>query len=305
MEDRTGLMINFEIGRVYAGWFDVVFRYNNKDVSIRASDAWDYDSPKYFLQMLSECYRADRCSKFAVFDEEPGTYYVCLLKDTKVTLTVFYSTLTHDELTIDFERELSAKEIMKCVNAGKDKIILQEEIDLDYFIHTVIRAFEEYELAERNVWYEENWMDFPMVEFEKLKSDFAYQLREKSVIKGIEKINRNIDMMEEKEQYIYKTEQKDFNLNCILNHYMFLENNEKTIMESADVSLEVLLYCKYYWFTRYIELYTEKYGEDVGMAEQQYKLLEELDQRLSDSIDWDIIKMLEEHNGSLLSDDKA
>lgn len=237
---------------------------------------------------------ADRCSSFAVFDEEPGTYYVCLLKDTKVTLTVFYSALTHDELTMDFERELSVKEIMKCVNAGEDNIILQEEIDLDYFIHTVIRAFEEYEIAERKVWYEKNWMDFPAIEFETLKNDFTYHLRKKSVIKGIEKINRNIDRLMEKAQYIYKMEQKDFELNQILNHYIFMENNEKTIMKSADVSLEVLLYCKYYWFARYMELYTEKNGEDAGMAGQQYKLLEELDQRVSDSIDWNIIRMLEE-----------
>lgn len=42
-------LINFEIQRIYAGWYDVLFKTNKEKVVVTASDAWGNDSPKLFL----------------------------------------------------------------------------------------------------------------------------------------------------------------------------------------------------------------------------------------------------------------
>lgn len=33
-------LINFEIQRIYAGWFDVLFKTSKEEVVVTASDAW-------------------------------------------------------------------------------------------------------------------------------------------------------------------------------------------------------------------------------------------------------------------------
>ena len=35
-------LVNFEIERIYAGWFNVCFWMKEKDVHITASDAWEF-----------------------------------------------------------------------------------------------------------------------------------------------------------------------------------------------------------------------------------------------------------------------
>ena len=52
-------LINFEIQRIYAGWFDVLFKTNKGEVIVTASDVWGNDSPKLFLQILGEL--VDNC----------------------------------------------------------------------------------------------------------------------------------------------------------------------------------------------------------------------------------------------------
>ena len=40
----------------------------------------------------------------------------------------------------------------------------------------------------------------------------------------------------------------------------------------------------------------ELFGLDASVEQQQYKILEELDQRINGDVDWNIIKLIEENN---------
>ena len=73
-------LINFEIQRIYAGWFDVLFKTNKEEVVVTASDAWGNDSPKLFLQILYELVDTHQYSKYVIWDEEPGVYIIFLIK---------------------------------------------------------------------------------------------------------------------------------------------------------------------------------------------------------------------------------
>ena len=43
----------------------------------------------------------------------------------------------------------------------------------------------------------------------------------------------------------------------------------------------------------YKNRYNELYGKDVGIDQQQYKIIEEMTQRIND-VDWSFIQMIEE-----------
>ena len=49
----------------------------------------------------------------------------------------------------------------------------------------------------------------------------------------------------------------------------------------------------YYWSSRYIDKNEQLYGEDKGAEQQRYKILEDMDQRLS-NIDWEFVQRLYE-----------
>ena len=55
----------------------------------------------------------------------------------------------------------------------------------------------------------------------------------------------------------------------------------------------MILYSKYYWCTQYKNRFNELYGKDVGIDQQQYKIIEEMTQRIND-VDWSFIQMIEE-----------
>ena len=79
----------------------------------------------------------------------------------------------------------------------------------------------------------------------------------------------------------------------LLNYWYFFDEKEKEIQELLGVSLESILYSKYYWCTQYKNRYNELYGKDVGIDQQQYKIIEEMTQRIND-VDWSFIQMIEE-----------
>ena len=58
------MLINFEIQRIYAGWFDVLFKTNKEEVVVTASDAWGNDSPKLFLQGVRRRIKANGYEKW-------------------------------------------------------------------------------------------------------------------------------------------------------------------------------------------------------------------------------------------------
>lgn len=107
-------------------------------------------------------------------------------------------------------------------------------------------------------------------------------------------LKENMEELLVKTRYIYRKQYNDIELNRLLNYWCFFEEKEMVIQELTNESLEVILYSKYYWCSRFKEKYIKLYGIDVGMDQQQYKIIEELDQRLNNGIDWKIIQVLEE-----------
>lgn len=104
----------------------------------------------------------------------------------------------------------------------------------------------------------------------------------------------NIEELFVKTHYTYRNKHDDIELNRLLNYWCFFEEKEMIMREITKESLEVILYSKYYWCSRYKEKYIKIYGTDAGIEQQQYRILEELDQRLENGIDWSVIQDLEE-----------
>ena len=93
----------------------------------------------------------------------------------------------------------------------------------------------------------------------------------------MEILKENIDELLMKTKYITKNQYKDIKLNTFLNYWIFFDS-------------------KYYWCSKYKDRYTALYGQDVGIEQQQYKIIEEIEQRITDDINWNFIKLLEENN---------
>ncbi len=142
-------------------------------------------------------------------------------------------------------------------------------------------------------------------------------------------LKENIDELLMKTKYITKNQYKDIKLNTFLNYWIFFDKKETNetprsklrgisprltsfvisllrckhrgmyppgIQELTNESLEVILYSKYYWCSKYKDRYTALYGQDVGIEQQQYKIIEEIEQRITDDINWNFIQLLEENN---------
>lgn len=109
----------------------------------------------------------------------------------------------------------------------------------------------------------------------------------------MEIIKNKVEEIIVKAGYAYKEEYSDKQLNTLLNYWYFFDEKEKEIQELLRVSLEMILYSKYYWCTQYKNRFNELYGKDVGIDQQQYKIIEEMTQRIND-VDWSFIQMIEE-----------
>lgn len=93
-------------------------------------------------------------------------------------------------------------------------------------------------------------------------------------------------------EYTYKEEHSDKQLNALLNYWHFFDDKEMEIQKSLGVSIETILYSKYYWCTQYKNSFNEQYGKDAGIDQQQYKIIEEISQR-TNNVDWNLIQIIE------------
>lgn len=153
--------VNFEILGIHAGWFDVKFVSNDKQVEISASDAWGNDSPLYFLKMVLRMLSNEIESGYVVFDEEPGTYIVCLETSDDVKLSVLFSNLDDDEWkVIELYGELSRQEIENVIT-DTEELFVTSGFEIESFARTILRGFEEWKSDLKIREYEENWMEFP------------------------------------------------------------------------------------------------------------------------------------------------
>lgn len=98
--------------------------------------------------------------------------------------------------------------------------------------------------------------------------------------------------------YICKKKYSDGRLNSLLNCWIFFEEKEKEIQKLSGESLDIILYSKYYWCMQYKNRFNELYGKDVGIDQQQYKIIEEMTQRIED-VNWNFIQMMKEEKYDL------
>lgn len=106
-------------------------------------------------------------------------------------------------------------------------------------------------------------------------------------------IKNNIEELLFETNYTVREMYSDKSMNSFYNYWCLFDERELEIQELSEVPLEIILYSKYYWCTQYKNRFNELYGKDVGIDQQQYKIIEEMNQRIND-IDWEMIQMIEE-----------
>lgn len=157
--------LNFEITGIYLGWFDIKFITKERQVEISVSNAWENDSPKYFLKMIFGFLINESTDGYVVFDDEPGIYVVCLEKTKDYKLSILHSKSDNAKWTkAGLYGELKQKDV-EALMPGIEELFSVEGFSLKTFARTVLRSFEEYSLPEHRRNYEVNWMEFPEEEF--------------------------------------------------------------------------------------------------------------------------------------------
>lgn len=97
-------------------------------------------------------------------------------------------------------------------------------------------------------------------------------------------------------KYQRKTKYEDTALNDFYNCWYFFEEKETEIQNIEKESVDSILYKKYYWFTKFKERYEQLYGFDAGIEQQQYKIIEELQVRMNENLDWNTIRLMEKES---------
>ena len=90
------------------------------------------------------------------------------------------------------------------------------------------------------------------------------------------RIVTDIRPLMEKMEYNCIFYDKDEQLNFMFNCYRFLEMQALASHET----LETILYSKYYWYDKYKNRYQKLYGKDAGVEQQQFMLLEEIEDKI-------------------------
>lgn len=108
----------------------------------------------------------------------------------------------------------------------------------------------------------------------------------------MEIIKSNIEEMMKEMNYVYEEEYSDNWLNNIYNYCQFMDKYENKIIVEEKASLEIILYSKYYWFSRFVDRYREIYGVNGGIEQEQFKIVEEIDHRVED-VDWEFVEKLD------------
>ena len=92
----------------------------------------------------------------------------------------------------------------------------------------------------------------------------------------------------------------DATLNLYAQFCRLLEDREEEIRSTEHVPLETILLSRYYWTAQLSRLHSILYGPNAGLEQQNFKVIEEMDQRLDPPCWWDAVKQIDailEHNG--------
>ena len=93
--------------------------------------------------------------------------------------------------------------------------------------------------------------------------------------------------------YCAKRKYENEVLNTIYHYCLLFYTKEDEVIALTGKPLEAVLYSKYYWLKRYVKKYNEVNGYDAGMEQQQFKLIEELEQRLGGG-EWDLLQRIDD-----------
>lgn len=109
----------------------------------------------------------------------------------------------------------------------------------------------------------------------------------------MEIIKSKVEELVVKTSYVCKEKYPDEQINTLLSYWIFFDEKETEIKDLLGVSLEDILYSKYYWCTKFKKRFNMLYGKDAGIDQQQYKIIEEMTQRIAD-VNWEQIQMIED-----------
>ena len=161
-------LVNFEIERVFAGWFDASFIHEKKKITISASDVYGNDGPKILLEKFIEFYQEDVPQKIVVWDEEPGRYFIIFTRINKeCCISISYSYEAEDNLqdkTINQIDDFSKNQLRDKLHDWEDLLVV-ENIDINYLLKVFYERFSELDIAE----YQNHWMNYPNIQLEKMK----------------------------------------------------------------------------------------------------------------------------------------
>ncbi|MBQ8133884.1 MAG: hypothetical protein IJ192_05720 [Clostridia bacterium] len=106
----------------------------------------------------------------------------------------------------------------------------------------------------------------------------------------------NLDNICSQLDYHFKNEYPNSELNKAFNYWVVLENFETEIQSLANETIDTILYSKYYWSCRFVEMYELMVGFDAGMEQQRDNIVEEISERLMDTVDWELLQAISENN---------
>lgn len=106
-------------------------------------------------------------------------------------------------------------------------------------------------------------------------------------------VKESVEELWESIGYTYKEQYSDAFLNKLLTYWSFFEEKEDEIQKIAGLSLDTILYSKYYWCTRFAKEFVRLYGYDAGVRQQQYQIVEEIAQRMN-TVNWKLLELIEE-----------
>lgn len=84
------------------------------------------------------------------------------------------------------------------------------------------------------------------------------------------------------------------NVNIFMNYFNLLDKNESILLKDTSIELNTLLYTKYYFFAKFKKEFSKYYAHDEGVEQQMFKIVEEIDQKLEEGVDWSVIKSIED-----------
>lgn len=85
----------------------------------------------------------------------------------------------------------------------------------------------------------------------------------------------------------------DATLNLYAQFCRLLEDREGEIRSTEHVPLATILLSRYYWTAQLSRMHRILYGPNAGLEQQNFKVIEEMDQRLDPPCWWDAVKQID------------